>query len=79
MMETVRLEGACCCRAVQNRLLSLPMFVNCCHCTDCQRHTGSAFVSNALIETDQIFEYTAFPNTPRIAEEAFFIRLQAVF
>jgi hypothetical protein len=30
------------------------MFVNCCHCTDCQRHTGSAFVINGLIETDRI-------------------------
>lgn len=30
------------------------MFVNCCHCLDCQRQTGSAFVINALIETDRI-------------------------
>jgi hypothetical protein len=30
------------------------MFVNCCHCRDCQRQTGSAFVLNALIETDRI-------------------------
>jgi hypothetical protein len=48
------LEGSCCCREVRFRLLSAPMFVNCCHCTDCQRHTGSAFVINALIETDRI-------------------------
>jgi hypothetical protein len=30
------------------------MFVNCCHCSDCQRQVGSAFVINALIETDRI-------------------------
>jgi len=30
------------------------MFVHCCHCRECQRHTGSAFVLNALIETDRI-------------------------
>jgi hypothetical protein len=30
------------------------MFVHCCHCRDCQRQTGSAFVVNALIETDRI-------------------------
>lgn len=30
------------------------MFVHCCHCLDCQRQTGSAFVLNALIETDRI-------------------------
>lgn len=30
------------------------MFVHCCHCTLCQRQTGSAFVINGLIETDRI-------------------------
>ena len=30
------------------------MFVNCCHCKDCQRQTGSAFVINAIIETARI-------------------------
>lgn len=30
------------------------MFVHCCHCLLCQRQTGSAFVLNALIETDRI-------------------------
>jgi hypothetical protein len=48
------LEGGCACGAIRYRLLSLPMFVHCCHCRDCQRQTGSAFVLNALIETDRI-------------------------
>ena len=30
------------------------MFVHCCHCTWCQRETGSAFALNALIESDRI-------------------------
>lgn len=30
------------------------MFVHCCHCLDCQRQTGSAFVLNALIETNRV-------------------------
>jgi hypothetical protein len=30
------------------------MFVHCCHCRDCQRQTGTAFVINALIEADRI-------------------------
>jgi hypothetical protein len=47
-------EGACACGAVRYRLASPPMFVHCCHCRDCQRQTGSAFVINALIETDRI-------------------------
>lgn len=48
------LEGGCGCGAVRYRLNSAPMFVNCCHCRYCQRQTGSAFVLNALIETDRI-------------------------
>jgi hypothetical protein len=48
------LEGGCACGAVRYRLTSTPMFVHCCHCRDCQRQTGSAFVINALIETDHI-------------------------
>src|SRR6185436_13652648 len=48
------LEGGCACGAVRYRLESAPMFVHCCHCRDCQRQTGSAFVLNALIETDRV-------------------------
>src|SRR5262249_11215363 len=33
---------------------SAPMFVHCCHCRECQRQTGSAFVLNALIEADRV-------------------------
>lgn len=33
---------------------SAPLFVHCCHCRRCQRETGSAFVLNALIETDRV-------------------------
>jgi hypothetical protein len=37
------------------------MFVHCCHCRDCQRQTGSAFVLNALIETDRIVVLSGDP------------------
>jgi len=52
-MDT-RLEGGCTCGAVRYRLGAAPMFVNCCHCTWCQRETGGAFVINAIIETARI-------------------------
>lgn len=48
------LEGGCACGAVRYRLKSGPMFTNCCHCSDCQRQVGSAFVINAVIESDRI-------------------------
>jgi hypothetical protein len=55
------LEGGCACGAVRYRLASAPMFVHCCHCRDCQRQTGSAFVINALIETDRIIRLAGDP------------------
>ncbi len=48
------LDGGCACGAVRYRMKMPPMFVHCCHCHDCQRQTGSAFVLNAIIETDRI-------------------------
>lgn len=53
-MATLSFEGGCACGAVRYRMTSPPMFVHCCHCHDCQRQTGSAFVINALIETDRV-------------------------
>ncbi len=55
------LQGGCACGAVRYRLGSLPMFVHCCHCRDCQRHTGSAFVLNALIETERVVLLSGTP------------------
>ena len=51
-------EGGCACGQVRYRLRSAPMFVHCCHCHDCQRQTGTAFVLNALIETDRVEQLT---------------------
>lgn len=52
-MSTTR-EGGCSCGAVRYRLASEPLFVHCCHCLNCQRQTGSAFVINLLIEADRV-------------------------
>jgi hypothetical protein len=47
-------DGGCACGALRYQMQARPMFVHCCHCKDCQRQTGTAFVLNALIETDQV-------------------------
>ena len=51
---STELEGGCACGALRYRLKSAPMFVHCCHCHDCQRQTGTAFVLNAFIEADRM-------------------------
>jgi len=47
-------EGGCTCREVRYAMKRRPMFVNCCHCTWCQRETGTAFALNALIESSEV-------------------------
>jgi hypothetical protein len=54
-------EGGCACGAVRYRLGSDPLFVHCCHCANCQRQTGSAFVINLLIEADRVELVTGQP------------------
>jgi len=49
-----RPEGGCACGAVRYALASEPLVVHCCHCRNCQRQTGSAFVINVLIEADRV-------------------------
>ena len=44
------LEGGCACGAVRYRLTAPPLIVHTCHCRDCQKQTGSAFVLNMWIE-----------------------------
>ena len=48
------LDGGCACRAVRYRMLTPPLFVNCCHCRWCQRESGGSFVLNAMIESDRV-------------------------
>jgi hypothetical protein len=48
------LDGRCACGAVTYSMKSRPIVTHCCHCSECQRLTGSAFVLNAIIETDRV-------------------------
>jgi hypothetical protein len=47
-------EGGCSCGEIRYRLTSDPLVTHCCHCLNCQRQTGSAFVINVLIEADRM-------------------------
>jgi hypothetical protein len=50
----VHREGGCACEEVRFRLTAEPLIVHCCHCSNCQRQTGSAFAVNVLIEADRV-------------------------
>jgi hypothetical protein len=46
------------------------MFVHCCHCLNCQRQTGSAFVINLLIEGDRVELLAGDPQPVEVPREA---------
>jgi hypothetical protein len=49
-MSNTTLAGGCACGAIRYKLAEPPLIVHACHCRDCQRITGSAFVINLWIE-----------------------------
>ena len=49
-----QLSGACRCGRLRYQVVGRPRAVNCCHCRDCQRLTGSAFAVNAVYSTAQV-------------------------
>ncbi|MEM7662538.1 MAG: GFA family protein [Pseudomonadota bacterium] len=46
--------GKCACQEVTFNVEESFLYVHCCHCTWCQRETGSGFAINGLIETAHI-------------------------
>jgi hypothetical protein len=69
LMSDLR-EGGCSCGAVRYRLASDPLFTHCCHCLNCQRQTGSAFVINLLIETNRVELLAGDPRPVDVARGA---------
>jgi hypothetical protein len=66
---SVAQAGGCACGAVRYRLTSDPLFIHCCHCLNCQRQTGSAFVINLLIETDRVELLAVEPQPVDVARD----------
>ena len=48
------MAGGCACGAVRYMVSGSPIFVNNCHCTLCQRQTGSTSVVNAFFESEAV-------------------------
>jgi hypothetical protein len=64
------IEGGCDCRRVRYRMMTAPLFVNCCHCRWCQRETGASFALNALIEADRVQLLSGTPNVVHTPSES---------
>jgi hypothetical protein len=62
-------EGGCSCGTIRYRLASEPLFVHCCHCLNCQRQTGSAFVVNLMIEADRVELLAGEPHAVDVPRE----------
>ena len=52
-METIR-EGGCLCGAVRYRVQGEPFWVGACHCTLCQKQTGSVFGVSVYFDKSQV-------------------------
>jgi hypothetical protein len=59
----MNLEGGCACGALRYKLTADPLIVHACHCRDCQRLTGSAFVTNIWIERKFVEAGSAVPKS----------------
>jgi hypothetical protein len=46
-----------------------PLIVHCCHCLNCQRQTGGAFVINLIIERDRVEVLSGEPHTIDVARD----------
>ncbi len=45
-------QGGCLCGDIRYEMKAEPMFIQSCHCLDCQRLSGGAFITNMWTETD---------------------------
>ena len=66
-MGNPNLEGGCACGAIRYKLTATPLIVHACHCRDCQRLTGSAFVTNIWIERKFVEAIGPEPKSFRLA------------
>ena len=55
MDKNISYEGSCSCGAVKYFINDYPLFTHACHCKDCKKSTGSAFVIHTIILESSFF------------------------
>jgi hypothetical protein len=53
--------GGCLCEEIRYEISADPIWVGICHCRWCQRHSGSAFLTLAMFQTDDVIWLKAKP------------------
>jgi hypothetical protein len=59
------LTGGCCCGAVRYEIRAAPTAVYRCHCTDCQRQSGSAYAMSMFVARDSVVVTAGTPRAWR--------------
>ena len=54
MTVSLPIKGGCQCGSLRYELTAPPITIACCHCTNCQKISGSAFAINAMIAEDAL-------------------------
>ncbi|MEN3351385.1 MAG: hypothetical protein V7632_5020 [Bradyrhizobium sp.] len=55
------MDGGCTCGRIRYRLNGRPLIVHACHCTWCQRETGTVHALNAMYEAERVEHIAAEP------------------
>ena len=55
MSNYLKFTGSCCCGEIRYSIKDLPLFTHACHCKDCKKSTGSAFVIHTIILESSFF------------------------
>jgi hypothetical protein len=58
--------GGCLCGALRYEVRAEPLTIYACHCTDCQRRTGSAFALSMVVPRDAIVLQKGAPRDYRV-------------
>lgn len=63
------LAGSCQCGAVTYSVSATPLFTYACHCTSCQKRTGSAFSMGLIVATDSLDAVGELTSWSRTSDE----------
>ena len=75
MALSIPATGGCACSAIRYIVTESPLIIHACHCRDCQRNTGSAFVLNLWIEKKFVEADHSLPKFHRLTAGTPVIRM----